>query len=494
MKTSAHFSHSHQGRPGLNLLLMGTAATFAVVFVLLQLTRSESTAISLSLLTILISGFTGVWQFRRYGLDPLALFCFCFLLYDGLLLLRLTVLGSSATILYPTTFGAETYAAAGALCAIASIAVLLTTFLWELTIGDSSPSTVKPPLTTFSTAWFWAGFCSFTAGFVLYYLQFQQFGGYVASLAISRGERFELAADPSALSYPYMMLVVPGIACLCYGSQLSESKFQRFAFYGFTTLWCLLVILQGDRRLFLQALVTIAGVLAVIKPNLLRPKMRTWALLTCAYCFCIVLGYARNSISSVFAGNISPGQALDDISVSVSDDGFRPERSEFAGPYLSLLVAVSGSSEKLLGSSYYESFLTVLPRFLYPGEKPALVSETFAEDMAEGGGTASGWGYNPVAEAFINFDVGGVVLIFALWTIYFLCIRSVRSCGEWGVLLSAALLSEAINANRIDFRNVYWETTYLFAGLLLTATLATVLRAVYRKLPQSSAPIQIYAA
>jgi hypothetical protein len=221
----------------------------------------------------------------------------------------------------------------------------------------------------------------------------------------------------------------------------------------------------------------------------LRLRVSAWIVLFSAYCFFASFGYARNYVPSIVAGELSPDQAIAEITGAASNDWFTPEHSEFAGPYLSLLVAVSGSSEKLLGSSYYESLLAVLPRFMYPGEKPLLVSAQFAEQMHQGTGTVSGWGYNPVAEAFVNFGALGVVLMFVLWTMYFLFIRLLRRCGEWGVLAAAVLLAEAINVNRIDFHNVYSETVYLIAGLLLTGTLAVILKTL---LPRLKTPLVVH--
>jgi hypothetical protein len=69
-----------------------------------------------------------------------------------------------------------------------------------------------------------------------------------------------------------------------------------------------------------------------------------------------------------------------------------------------------------------------------------------------------------------------VVLAFILWTLYFLLIGALRHRGIWGTLACAVLLSEAINANRIDFRTVYCETVYLLAGLAVVAFLRTLFR------------------
>ncbi len=459
-------------------LIAGFSALGALGVLLLQIIGGQSSAVSLAVLTILISGFTALWRIRRYGLDPLGAFSAAFLLYDGVLLLRLSLISNSSVLLYPTSFGDETYATAGGLCALAAATVLLTMLTWEGTVGGPSRNNFVKPGEASALTWFWVGIVCYCIGLILYYLQFQQFGGYLVGLAMQRGDRFELSSSVNALSYPYMAFVVPGIACMSYGSLTSVKKTRRAAFYTLTAIWCLLVLLQGDRRLMLQAILTIAGVMAVVRPQALRLRVRTWILIAAAYCLLALFGYARDFIFSIASGETTTAQALSEVNDQMSSDWLTPEHSEFAGPYLSLLVAVSVHSEHLYGSTYYESLLTALPRFMYPGQKPEVLSDGFARQMHRGGGPASGWGYNPVAEAYLNFGVVGVLLIFALWTIYFLVMRSIRSWGDWGILLSAVLLSEAVNANRIDFRNVYWETIYFIVGI----TMASILKVIIGKL------------
>jgi oligosaccharide repeat unit polymerase len=436
------------------------AALCALTVLVLQIVGGKNSSVSLALLTILLSGFIAVWRFRRYGLDPLGMFSAAFLMYDGVLLLRLSLVSNSSVLLYPTTFGDDSYAAAGTLCVLATTTVLLTMLVWEGIAGKDSATKFSTPSEASALSWFWVGVSCYLLGLALYYLQFRQFGGYLASLTMQRGDRFELANDGSSLSYPFMSFVVSGIACMCYGSLTSTNRLRRAAFYGFTAIWCLLVLLQGDRRLVLQAMLAVAGVMAVVRPHVLRLRARTWILIATAYCLFVVFGYARTFIYTIATGTTSASTVVTDVNEQMSSDSLAPENTEFAGPYLSLLVSVSSHSENLYGASYYESFFTVLPRFMYPGQKPELLTHQFDRQMHAGGGTVAGWGFNPVAEAYVNFGTVGVVIVFALWTLYFLLLKSIRLWGPWGVLLSAVLLSEAVNANRIDFRNVYWETTY----------------------------------
>jgi len=457
-----------------------------IVVLVLEVVDTAHASVSLALVTILLSGFMAFWRFNRYGMDPLALFCSIFLLYDGVLLFRLTTVGDAAVLVYPTTFSTETYSAAGTLCVIAMATVMVTSFVWESTV---EPRRVKQATVLRGTAgrWFWCGFALYSVGVVLYGLQFQQFGGYFAALAMQRGEKFEMAGAATLLSYPYLAFVIPGIACMCYGAECGERRKQRMACYGLVGFWCLLVLLQGDRRLVVQAALTVIGILSVVRPAALKFRTRTWVLLAAGYCAFSIFGYARGFISSIASGQATSSEVLSSIGDDWTSDWLTPEHTEFAGPYLSLLSAVSEQTQPLFGSSYYESFLTVLPKFMYPGQKPELLTHRFDEKMHIGHGPISGWGYNPVAEAYVNFGTAGVALVFALWAIYFLLIGYVRQRGVWGTLCGAVLLSEAINANRIDFRNVYWESSYFLAGLVVAAIFNMLFSKLSRPAPRMNA-------
>ena len=481
------FTSSPDGKPGT--FLASVCALCIIAVIILQTLSPDNSAITLAVATILLSGFTAIWRFRRHGLDPLGLFSFAFCVYDGVLLFRLATISDSSALVYPTTFNNQTYSAAGAMCTIAAATILVSAFVCESIVKRHDPSSHSVVASSASSfGWFWTGLVVYAVGLVLYFLQFQQLGGYLASLAMDRGDRFELAGQAELLSYPYLAFVVPGIAALFYGAESGSSSGRRTVCYGLLLLWCVLVLLQGDRRLALQALLTSAAVLSMTRPAALRFKFRTWLLLVAAYIAFSVFGHTRVFITLLASGQSNVSDVATEISDSVSTDSLTPEHSEFAGPYLSLLSAISEHTQSLYGSSYYESFLTVLPRFLYPGVKPRVLAEIFAAGVHRGSGTASGWGYNPVAEAYINFGVFGIAVAFVLWTLFFLAVGALRGRGIGGTLLYAVLLSEAISANRIDFRNVYCETFYFVAVLCIAGIMASVMKKLVKHSVRISLP------
>jgi hypothetical protein len=466
--------------------LTGLCCVASILFALgLWILDNASAAISLSAITAAVSGFTAAWRFKRHGFDPLAVFCMGFSLYDGVLLFRLATVGEDTVLPYPVPFTKEAYASAGLLCVIAAGAVFLTAFGWEAVVEPLLNHRRAADRPHGTGMWFWSGFLMYAIGVVLYLLQFNQYGGYISALAILRTDRFDLDAA-AGLSYPYLAFVVPGIACMGYGSQGKDAKGKKVAFYALVTLWCGLVLPQGDRRLALQAVLSVMAVLSVFRPNLLKLRFRSWFFIAAAYLLMCAFGNIRFAIAVVASGKSTASQVVEEIGSGWSNDFILPEHTEFAGPYLSLLSAVSDHTQYLYGSSYYESFLAVVPRFLYPGQKPSQLSNEFASQMHQGGGSVAGWGYNPVAEALVNFGPAGVAFLFVLWALFFLMIGSLRHRGVPGIILFSVLFSEAVNANRIDFANVYFESVHFLAGVVI----ATMINALLVNLARGS-PVRL---
>ena len=238
----------------------GSVLAAAILAVLvLQAFDNANAALSLSILTIILSGFTGVWRFKHHGIEPLALFCFMFALYDGVMLLGLATIGGASVLPYPATFGEETYAATGVLCALAAGTVLLTTMAWEFIVepfvnrrkSAHRQLRVSP---TPSRTWFWSGLCVYTIGVALYFVQFESFGG----IGIGKPEGQSMGTcrwwRHHKLSVSSIRRTRDRMHVLRSGSK--QDRRRRITCYVLASVWCALVILQGDRRLALQTVLT----------------------------------------------------------------------------------------------------------------------------------------------------------------------------------------------------------------------------------------------
>ena len=137
------------------------------------------------------------------------------------------------------------------------------------------------------------------------------------------------------------------------------------------------------------------------------------------------------------------------------------------------------------GGTYAEAVPNVLPRSLYPGEKPATLNESLASNIgsADANGSISGWGYSPVAEAYINFGLAGIPLVFAAFSLAFGMMSRLRGLGPFGLVLCAAITPEMLNLNRINMSHAFQEAVFASALACVLLLLARILqRAIWGKL------------
>ncbi len=133
------------------------------------------------------------------------------------------------------------------------------------------------------------------------------------------------------------------------------------------------------------------------------------------------------------------------------------------------------------GLSYATSIPAVVPRALYPGTKIPAISTDLGDALYEGVGPVYGWGFSPVAEGFANFGLPGAFGTMVLWSMFFAWLGSNRYRSLAGLVVCATLLQEAVNANRIDFRYVYFESVYcVIAAMLALVVMKAVNGMTYR--------------
>ncbi len=459
--------------------VLGVGAVFA--FLACYMVFDNRPAIAWAILTIAAAAAVALQRYRDYGLlDPLGIFSFFFLAYNGVLLLRLATMDDPTATVYPWPFNQEAYGKAGMLDAIAAVTMFVTaTFLARLHPKSRTPNktSVADP-TRSPTAWLIAGVAVYLLGLTLYFVQYQQVGGYLAGLKMGRGQRFT-QFQGAGLSWPYLPFLLPGLAAIWYAAAQSRARAKKWVAYAALLSWCALVLVQGDRLLVVQAVMAAASVYLVSHGRRVQLRSGLFALIALAVLAALYFGYARSVIAPRIAGEMTDAEVQNFLESNPIVDQVKPERTELAGPYLSLLQIVTDSEGDILqGTSYGNALLSILPKALYPGEKPAYLSERFAESIHIGRSPVSGWGFNPVAEAYLNLGIFGAVIAFAIWTAGFHLLGECRERGPFGLLLFAVLLPEAVDANRIDFRNVYCIFVYFTAGVIITYLIATILESL----------------
>jgi hypothetical protein len=402
---------------------------------------------------------------ERGILDPTALFPAFFGAYNGVLLIRFLSDDVRLHVNYPVKFDPDTYFRAGLLSTLAAIFIAITWALWKPPARKDLP---KSNL----TGWFKVGTIFYAFGILLYLLQYLQVGGYWAALAIDRTKRFEAMTE--VISLPYFGFVLVGLVMMMASGSGAR---KRAATIAMTGLWCVLVIAQGDRRLLLQTVLAVLSASMFLSAKASRLRMRHLLLAIVAYVALAVVGQLREQVPWLVSGTVSQHRADDSRAANSLLDSAKPENSELAGPYLSLLYNAENVRDYSFGASYVDTIFAILPRILYR-PKPLSPAAELANALHRGrifGFAVAGWGYSPIAEAFLNFGIPGVCIISSLWMGAFIVLSRLRNCS-WGLLTAAVLSPESLNANRIDFRTVYLEAFY---GTAIVFLAALIVKSVY---------------
>lgn len=387
---------------------------------------------------------------RNGIVDPLALFALCFAAYNGVLLVRLNYgVNPHET---PFATNGPMFFHAGILSGLGSLGLV---FGWLLSKNRRSEPMIQGSPSQ-CTASFLTGIVFYLVGIALYMVQYWQVGGYMQSVAMDRGQRFEMLTH--SVSMPFEGFILAGLSLMVYAS-VGIAKSRLILSSAACLIWSGLVLLQGDRRLALQMMMAMAVVVGTLRPKITKLRPLALVYIAAAYSVAVMFGQYRTLIYDLAAGRSTLKQAQVAAQSEESIMG-KPEDSELGGPYISVLY-YSGSAEPLRwGSSYAMSIPAVVPRALYPGAKMPAISADFDQALYEGVGPVYGWGFSPIAEGFANFGLAGPFGVMVLWSMFFAWLGSNRYRGLAGMVVCATLLQEAVNANRIDFRYVYFETVY----------------------------------
>lgn len=239
----------------------------------------------------------------------------------------------------------------------------------------------------------------FTVGFSQYFS-----AGYAGRSLIKR------EAGPIEIGL-YISLV--GFFSIFLANLLSEYKERASKIFVivFFILFSVYASFLGIRRpLFLLGLGLFAGYSIVYH----RPKLKTaLPIMLLAFVFLTTFAQYRQLISTV--GVL---ETVAFIQNNASWEWLDISRSELGAPFRTLTDYLGYNQqwrEYLLGSSYVQTPLYVLPSFLTGGLQSLSVQYThtfFSQDFISIGGNM---GLSPVTEAFLNFGALGVFFIFAIF-------------------------------------------------------------------------------
>jgi hypothetical protein len=313
------------------------------------------------------------------------------------------------------------------------------------------------------------------AGFALLVIDNRRIGGFFYALALSRVTRYQMLSEARG-NLPYQSFILVGLCFMFFGAGVRRGK-VKLALLSLAALsWTMILVVQGDRRPLLYMLLgffVINESVQLVKTS----GKRVILFLVVLYCFSVLMSSVRSVFPYLVDRSMDISQAVVWSKDHVTAGDLLPEQGEFAGPYIAILYEMQSWGGYRYGLTYAEAIPNVLPRSLYPGEKPATLSESLAWNIGntDANGSISGWGYSPVAEAYINFGLTGIPLVFAAFSLAFGMMSRLLSLGPFFVVLCASLSPEMLNLNRINMSHAFQEAVFALAVAFVLLLCARVL-------------------
>jgi oligosaccharide repeat unit polymerase len=344
-----------------------------------------------------------------------------------------------------------------------------------------------------SSAFYILGVSAFVIGFSLNILDMMRIGG-IQAIFMPRPERLYSLAEARG-SLPSAPFVFAGLAVASLG-WLGYGRRRRGLFLGLLVLfWIAFLFIQGDRRFILYTLLVFAGVAHMFFGFSLKLNMKVFLALLVLYVVFSLFGAIRWMLVPLFSGTLRLDEAWSWFISNLSWAWFLPSSGEFMGPYFSLVMTLTEPewlslvNAPLFGLSYFYAIPNLLPRSVFPGEKweplsTQLADYVFRNYLPPEFSVPVGFGFNPIAEAIINFgaNVWAPALVFFLlgWGFGWLKEVAKRNPLPWGVIY-ALTMPQAFNLNRIDFLWSFQEAVYYSVVALSLLYLAPlVVSAVHR--------------
>ncbi|HYD16511.1 MAG TPA: hypothetical protein VEB03_00745, partial [Candidatus Nanoarchaeia archaeon] len=316
--------------------------TAGVVTVLILVATYGEVRWSLLILGCLASAPAVVIAPRRFSLngilDPLGLFCVWYGLYNGLLLIRLGVATSpdAVQLPYPVAYSDSTFLYAGALSALGAIVILITAVVFGRHARPAPPPAMQ---NSEAKGLFIAGLVTFAAGLSMYFANFVRVGGYLSVLSVTRLERFRVFREQSG-GLPDVAVATPGLAVAAFAAYSLHSKFRTRLIILATVLWSGLLLMAGDRRPMVYLLVAVFTVRAIACGKLIKPTAKLVVCLVLGYLVFSSFGQLRWMLPALISGRMTLREAAATSLDMAPGQLFAVERSELAGPYITLLQAV----------------------------------------------------------------------------------------------------------------------------------------------------------
>ena len=175
-----------------------------------------------------------------------------FIIYNVFLLFNVGVNFSrlgSAEIQYPIYFDANIYVKASLLVFLACLGLLLGEVIFNNSKNNNKDyETGKSLFESNKNAYYFGGILLFLIGIILFFLDYERIGGFFYALTLDRGVRMDLLSQTRG-NLPYSAFIFSGLALIAFSlRKLSIKNFKGIVLITFLIGWCVLLIIQGDRR------------------------------------------------------------------------------------------------------------------------------------------------------------------------------------------------------------------------------------------------------
>jgi oligosaccharide repeat unit polymerase len=209
----------------------------------------------------------------------------------------------------------------------------------------------------------------------------------------------EVRSSSSVFVYLFMLAISTCSAIL--GKELFQGRYVRASIIsGFLLLTFLI---SGDKNILLLFLLGCG-----FGFGFFIYKYKFTQLLLLFLGAILIILFSR--VFSLYRGGAEIG-----VSIVEGVVGFNYSQIDGAGPFWVFNSVLDNYDDYSLGSTYLLELKNLIPRFIYPGDRPETLSEEFSRENMINWFPGAGFGYSPFAEAYVNFGIVGGFLGFLIF-------------------------------------------------------------------------------
>jgi len=311
-----------------------------------------------------------------------------------------------------------------------------------------------------------AALIGFILGIVMLLLDYARLGGIFKTLAMERGDRMALmSAKRGNLPFLYFLFTSSAMYFYYLIYRTNWKTLKGYAFFGLVNLAIIgLWILEGERSNIIMLTLILLAIWSSKYP--VRISVKWFIIFSILWFLFSSIAYVRDAITNSIRAR-DPTIMISHVKERFTWEWLNP--GEFKGPYLTLTASIDRGEELKYGQTYLQAIPYLLPRSLYPGEKPLTVGHQFGKYMQSllGRKRRIGVGFSPIAEAYINFGFIGPFIVMFLFGIGLGHLSSLRRKKSFfWVILYAGLLPVAWKFNRSGFANGFSYMVYSLGAII----------------------------